>query len=307
MKEIIRFQDQSVHLLTHGAAAVRIAPQAGARLLDWRVNGREVIHWPAEADWSTPAKIRGGNPILFPFLGRHFVDGAIGRWRDAAGTVRDLPMHGFARDLPFTVVEESDPDTLRMRLEESEQTRAWYPFAFRFEVAYRLGGTQGDTLEAEFATTNTGDQPLPYYAGHHFYFALDHRDRAHWKLDLPFAQTGTQAPDGSILMGNPPASAATLDQPELIDRFQIAPTASRFSLADQRDGNGPRIEFDLAPRETVPWYAVTTWTLKPESDFYCVEPWLGLPNAIGHGLGLRWLAPGVTERAVCSLRYRPGT
>ncbi len=302
MKEIVTFQNQPIHLLTQGASAVRIAPQAGGRLLDWRVNGREVVHWPADADWSNPTKIRGGNPILFPFLGRHFVDGAIGRWRDAAGTVRDLPMHGFARDLPFTVVEESDPDSLRMRLEDNEQTRAGYPFAFRFEVAYRL---RGDALEAEFATTNTGKDPLPYYAGHHFYFALDHRDRARWTIDLPFARTGTQAPDGSIVMGNPPEASATLDRPELIDRLHIAPTASRFALSDQRDG--ARIEFDLTPRETVPWYAVTTWTQKPESDFYCVEPWLGLPNAIGHGLGLRWVAPGTTEKAVCSLHYRAGT
>ncbi|CAM2168990.1 hypothetical protein PSAC2689_190055 [Paraburkholderia sacchari] len=46
-----------------------------------------------------------------------------------------------------------------------------------------------------------------------------------------------------------------------------------------------------------PWYTVTSWTLAPDSDFYCVELWLGLPDAIHSGLGLRWLEPVQTEEA----------
>jgi galactose mutarotase-like enzyme len=42
---------------------------------------------------------------------------------------------------------------------------------------------------------------------------------------------------------------------------------------------------------------VTSWTETERSDFYCVEPWLGLPDAIHNGFGLRWLAPGEQERA----------
>ena len=47
----------------------------------------------------------------------------------------------------------------------------------------------------------------------------------------------------------------------------------------------------------MPWYAVTTWTEADTSDFYCIEPWIGLPDAIHNGHGLRWLAPGKTEAA----------
>jgi galactose mutarotase-like enzyme len=45
---------------------------------------------------------------------------------------------------------------------------------------------------------------------------------------------------------------------------------------------------------------VTTWTQSGDSDFYCVEPWLGLPNAIHNNLGLRRLEPGQTETATCA-------
>lgn len=77
-----QFQHQDIIEITHGASLLRFAPQAGGRLLSWHIDGQPVIYWPEVADWSHPAKIRGGNPLLFPFLGRHFVDGQIGRWRE---------------------------------------------------------------------------------------------------------------------------------------------------------------------------------------------------------------------------------
>ncbi len=68
-----QFQHQDIIEITHGASLLRFAPQAGGRLLSWHIDGQPVIYWPEVADWSHPAKIRGGNPLLFPFLGRHRV------------------------------------------------------------------------------------------------------------------------------------------------------------------------------------------------------------------------------------------
>ncbi len=89
-------------------------------------------------------------------------------------------------------------------------------------------------------------------------------------------------------------------------RFSLCPVGITFKTYDPSISghDGAALDFDLHPRETVPWYAVTTWTQQPDSDFYCVEPWLGLPDAIHHGQGLRWVAPGATERAVCALHFR---
>ncbi len=69
---------QDILEIAQDASVLRFAPQAGGRLLSWIIDGEEVIHWPENADWSQPARIRGGNPLLFPFLGRHRVDGKIG-------------------------------------------------------------------------------------------------------------------------------------------------------------------------------------------------------------------------------------
>ncbi len=80
-----------------------------------------------------------------------------------------MDTHGFARNLPFTSELEEDGRAVRLVLSDTPQTHAEYPFSFQFETLYRLDGT---ALEVEFVTRNTGTTPLPYYPGHHFYFAL---------------------------------------------------------------------------------------------------------------------------------------
>jgi galactose mutarotase-like enzyme len=270
------FQQQDILEIRHGEALLRIAPQHGGRLLSWHIGNDAIIHWPDTADWSTPARVRGGNPLLFPFLGRHRVDGQLGQWQDSSGVVRALPMHGFARDLPF---------------------------AFRFEAAYRFIDTH--TLEAELTVTNTGDAPLPHYAGHHFYFALPHGMRAQTTLELPPTERRHQFPEGPISEPSPGAPRYTLDEARILDRFHCLLDVPSEPVRLDCAPLGRRIEIDLNRPGSVPWYAVTTWTEADTSDFYCVEPWLGLPDAIHNGMGLRWVAPGRTESA--TLRINVGS
>lgn len=287
---------QDILTLSRGASTLRFAPWAGGRLLSWDIAGQPVIVWPDNANWDQPARVRGGNPLLFPFLGRHRVDGQIGRWRDAQGVVRDLPMHGFARDLPFAAQVDDDGHGLRMTLVDSDATRTGYPFAFRFEAVYRLADAH--TLDVSLSVTNTGSTPLPWYAGHHFYFALPHAQRAQTTLDMPSGQRRYQLADGSISAPEPGAAQYRLDDASIIDRFHVlepTPPASLVQLV--APGLGRRVTIDLDRHGSLPWYAVTTWTEADDSDFYCVEPWLGLPDAIHNGLGLRSLAAGHTETA----------
>ena len=166
MKSPLLFQSQPAFALADDQTRVIVSAEHGARILRWEKRGREIITWPDDADWTKILKVRGGNPVLFPFIARHFVEGKNELWRDAGGTVRPMPQHGFARDAKFSVVEESADNTLRMRLTSSESTQAFYPFQFRFDVVVQLQAMA--RLEVRFETTNTGAEPLPYYAGHHF-------------------------------------------------------------------------------------------------------------------------------------------
>lgn len=299
----MKFQGHDVIELTQGDAMLRVAPQIGGRLLTWTVNGHEVIRWPAAPDWAHPAKIRGGNPLLFPFLGRHRVDGRIGAWRDQDGTLYALPVHGFARDATFSAETNEAAASVAMTLTDSEATRAVYPFAFRFTAIYQL--VAGHTLEVSLVTENRGERALPYYAGHHFYFALPHGMRGETTLDLPPSQRRDQQADGSLSAPVPGEPQYRLDDARIQDRFHVietVPAADR--LATLRTPSLHRaIELDLRESPT-PWYAITTWTEADGSDFYCVEPWLGLPDAIHNGTGLRWIAAGQCETATLRLKVR---
>jgi len=293
---LISFDGQEVLELRNAQASVIVAPQFGARLLRWTVHGEPVIFWPEHADWSNPARVRGGNPVLFPFVGRHFVDGELGAWRDAQGQVYALPTHGFARDLPFSYEIDEDQLAIRMKLSDSAATRAVYPFEFDFEVIYRL---RGCALEVEFVTHNRGTVPMPYYAGHHFYFALPAALRADTTLTLPANCSQSQGPGGAPLPGVPGHLQYRIDDPQILDRFHVLEQSGPTILYTPALARSITLDLDwgtTAPGRS-PWYAVTTWTERPDSDFFCVEPWLGLPDAIHHQEGLRWIAPGVTERA----------
>lgn len=263
-----QFQQQDILEIAQGASLLRFAPQSGGRLLSWHIDGKPVIHWPDAPDWSQPAKIRGGNPLLFPFLGRHRVDGQIGRWRDAQGTVRDLPMHGFARDLPFEGSVDAQGSGVHMTLADSDATRTGYPFGFRFEAVYRLADDH--TLDVELITTNTGNAALPYYAGHHFYFSLPHTQRGETVLELPRTQTRFQQPDGSISPAEPGEPSYTLDAARILDRFHCLDGAPERPVRILAPGLNRTITIDLQRPGSVPWYAVTSWTEADMESSVCV-------------------------------------
>ncbi|EGY64230.1 Aldose 1-epimerase [Ralstonia pickettii] len=281
-----------------------LAPEAGGRLVRWRHRGEDILFWPEPADWTNPAKVRGGNPLLFPFIGRHFVDGEVGRWRDARGQLHELPQHGFARDLPFEVEDASDAHIVLL-LRDSPQTRQGYPFAFEFRVTYRL---IHDGLEATFSVKHLdeGDThaTMPFYAGHHFYLALPHALRGATELLMPPSRLSRQLADGSLDRPEPGRGNYQLDDPALQDRYHLLDDAGAATLVIPPHPEAPlgrriRFEVDGAP---VPWHAITSWAENATSDFYCVEPWMGLPNAIHHGEGLHLLAPGEARQATCRLR-----
>lgn len=293
---------QDVLEIAEGASMLRFAPRAGGRLLSWDMGGDSIIHWPDQADWSELANVHGGNPLLFPFCGRHRVDGQIGRWRDRQATVREVPMHGFARYLPFRAVLDADRRGVRMTLTDGEITRKGYPFAFSFEAEYRLVDER--TLNVGLTTVNTGTAPLPYNAGHHFYFSLPRNQRAATALELPGTQRRYEIPDSSIGAPEHGERHYMFDDERLVNCLHCLDSARRTPVRIVLSKLKRTITIDLQCPGSIPWYAVVTWTEGADSDFYCVEPWLGLPDAIHNGLGLRWLEPGEGETA--QLRIKVG-
>ena len=286
--------------LRSGSAVAELAPKAGARLMRWSIGGRPVLHWPEKPDWSHPAKIRGGNPLLFPLIARTFLDGEIGKWRDEHGKIRPAPMHGLVRAAPFEVAGLGE-DWIAMKIVRSPGMAEAWPYPFAFTAHYVLAG---DALEVAFTVENTGTDTMPYSVGNHFYFEVPAAERGEWRLEGKFASFARQEARGRIVAAPAPGGPGTLSDPDLVDLFHLRPQRHGVALRQLRDGR--EVVFELPPDADGgnPWYAVTTWTESPLADFYCVEPWTALPDAVHNGHGLRRLSPGGMETLRLSLKAR---
>jgi galactose mutarotase-like enzyme len=291
--------NQPVLKIQAGNATALISPAHGARLLSWNVPGWDIIRWPANADWDRVPKVRGGDLVLFPFIARTYANGRIGSWIDESGVQRPAPMHGFAKDSPFRIVEAS-ADSVTLRLDANESTTACYPFPFRLEVTHHI---EPDALLTSFRVTNRGNSPMPWSAGHHYYFHIPADERAEWKLSVPCEKWGHQNfADGSIAFDTAEQQSAPLSDPAWIDRFHSNPDLASIVLSNATAGK--TISFENPANRPADWPCVTTWTEKPDSDFFCVEPWSAFPNAIQNRLGLRSLAPGASNEISCRIRIK---
>jgi galactose mutarotase-like enzyme len=291
------FQNQPVISLQSGSSCALVSPAHGARLLSWRAAEWDVIAWPLGADWGRPQKVRGGDPLLFPFIARSFHEAQIGFWQSPDGVVRPAPMHGFARDSAFSIID-AGPDFVEMRLEANDTTRTCYPFDFRFDVIHRLAP---DSLETVFRISNAGTAPMPWSAGHHYYFHLPASTRGEWKLELPCHEWASQDfKTGEIQMRPAVVSSGPVSDPAWIDRLHVGPDLNHVRLCHPSSGRSVAFE-DASPLRGQ-WHCVTTWTENPESDFFCVEPWSALPNATVNGMGLQTTAPGDTVELASRIR-----
>lgn len=140
-------------------SAARIALQ-GAHVMTWQPKGQKPVIWLSQAAKFAPGKsIRGGVPICWPWFGPH-------------ATESGYPGHGFARTIPWLLLEAHRLPDRRVRLvfepQLDETCRAQWPHAstVRFTV------TLGQELVVSLATTNTGSTSFTLGQALHTYFAV---------------------------------------------------------------------------------------------------------------------------------------
>jgi galactose mutarotase-like enzyme len=135
-----------------GAGLSAVVQDAGAELCALRTAGGHDVLWQGMAPWPRHA------PVLFPIVGRLKGDAL-----HHGGRSYRMTQHGFARDRRFDWLART-PDSCRLVLVDDAASRAIYPFAFRFEVAYQV---TDDRLTVTFMVANTGDEILPACLGAH--------------------------------------------------------------------------------------------------------------------------------------------
>lgn len=145
-------------------SVARIALQ-GAHLMTWQPRGQKPVIWLSEAAKFAPGKsIRGGVPICWPWFGPH-------------ATQSGYPGHGFARTIPWLLVEAHRLPDDRVRLvfepQLDETCRTQWPHAST--VRYTV--TLSQELVVSLATTNTGNAPFTLGQALHTYFVVGDAQR----------------------------------------------------------------------------------------------------------------------------------
>lgn len=140
-------------------ATATIALQ-GAHVMSWQPTGQQPVIWVSKLAKYAPGKsIRGGIPVCWPWFGPH------------AGNAQ-LPAHGFARTVPWSLVATKLLPDGRVRLEfdltQTDATHAMWPHASTVRDII----TVGEELEVELVTTNTGKTPFELGQALHSYFVV---------------------------------------------------------------------------------------------------------------------------------------
>lgn len=241
----------------------------GAELISLKKDGREYM-WRADpAYWGRTA------PILFPFVGS--LKGKAYRYQ---GKTYAMGQHGFARDMEFTVVSQTE-DKLVMRLCETAETMEKFPFRFSLELSYEL---RGEELAVGWRVKNTDEKTLYFSIGGHpaFNCPMDGEGSQSGYM-LRFMKDGKPVQEivSAVIGEGGLVTKGTLEfgledgylpiTKELFDTDTIVLEDSQcdaVSLVDPEGREYLRVSFPM------PVVGIWTPVLK-NAPFLCIEPWCG--------------------------------
>lgn len=246
-----------------------IVNSKGAEMKSLQRKGVEYLWYADSAYWGRSA------PVLFPIVGslknKEFT---------FQGKQYSMNQHGFARDMEFKLVNISNSN-IRMRLQDSEDTKINYPFSFVLDIEYVI---TDDTVKVIWHVTNPDCTPLYFSIGGHPGFLC------------PIAEYGKQT-DYSIQIGNKNKPVEALhsviigekglasEEEALIETKNgiLNITEALFSKdalifekeqTDEISLLTPQKKAYLTVRFDAPVVGVWTPSMK-QAPFICIEPWYG--------------------------------
>lgn len=297
-----------------GGIEAAIAPSEGGELSGLRVrhDGVWLETLLLARDYTPRAGFGGKGPFLWPATGRNFPADLEARRRSGEdfdsgayehdGVRHEMPIHGFARDLPWQVDETAaDQQSARVRLHlaSSATTRDRYPFDFLCTVEYVV---QGGALELRYVV-KAGDgntEPMFFSIGNHITFLaplIQGSDPAEMVLKSPSSQEVLKTD-----YGIPNGETRPLSYAEGIELGSY-PALKATSLTGYPPGEAPYAEYidpaGLTLRvshraSTIPGDPVVLFNVWGDvrGGFFSPEPWVGLQNSLVRKQGLTYLDPG---------------
>lgn len=248
--------------------------------------------------WDKESKhLPGGWPFIFPICARIERGGIAGNYL-YDGKLYNLPIHGFAPYMQWEVTE-SAPTSLILSLRDTPETFANYPFHFLVELQYQISDRM---LICRQRYTNSGDKPMPYYAGFHPYFATPpaHAGKEQVFLDYQPVRHLRYNEKLTDIVGEDELFKLPISVNDSAVNEQLVELGEN-KLINLTYPDGLKINLEVVGAEDADMFRFVQVYTQPEEPFICVEPWMAFPNALNTVSGVRWLQPGKSEQGILKL------
>jgi len=256
MKQIISSDTLTATINSHGAELCSVKNK----------NGIEFI-WQAKPEvWARHA------PVLFPIVGKLKNNQFI-----FEGKTYELPQHGFARDMEFTLKEKRE-NAFIFELQSNSQTKKIFPFDFIFQIAYILNR---DKLTVQYKVKNPAPEALFFSLGAHPAFNVPLQANENFEdyylefeknnYDITILNEGlrTSGKQQLVLKDN-----KLVLSKNLFDKDALVFESSQInSVALCSSKSNHKIIMDS---KGFPYFGI--WSKKGCTEFVCLEPWFGVAD-----------------------------
>ncbi|MDM5187913.1 aldose 1-epimerase family protein [Bacillus sp. DX4.1] len=214
-------------------------------------------------------------PILFPIVGRlvdntYYVD----------GKPYSLTQHGFARDLTFSVKEQSETK-ITYAVTSNEETLQKYPFTFELLVSYEINEQD---VHVTYEVINSSSTEMYFSIGAHPGFNCPLLEgEAFTDYHLSFSsleRLETSVLEGPFLSKEKQLIAeSTTELPLTYDLFKNDAlifenmNKNEIFIRSHKHDKFVKVAFEGFP-------FVGVWTPGNDAPFLCIEPWYGIADEL---------------------------
>lgn len=252
--------------LKNDCLAVMVSP-AGAELRSIKQNNGEERLWQGDPEWWN-----GQAPILFP------VCGCLNEGRYLhKGVSYDLPAHGFGRRSVFEV-ESADNTKAVFLLKSDMETLKVYPFEFELRVIYEL---KENRISVTYVVINKTDGEMYFSVGSHEAYNCEGKTEDYEMFFEKNEPLVNYLLDGPLLNGKTEnmayvngALTFTDEKFRELDTYIFLNTESK-KVTLRKKGSDKSISVEFPGIDNV-----LIWK-EPGAEFFCIEPWCGLPDYVG--------------------------
>ncbi|WP_297132954.1 aldose 1-epimerase family protein [Terrisporobacter sp.] len=214
------------------------------------------------------------SPILFPI---------VGRLKDNETYIENklynMSQHGFARDMEFEVIDETD-SFITYKLQSNEESKKLYPYAFELLIKYTL---EKGKLNIKWEVKNIDSREIYFSIGAHPAFNISSREELsnyyiEFKCKDNVNQISLEGPYYNEIKSISNLETLELNPKSFEKDAIIFTNIDELSIKNKKEDNYIKVSFEAFPLVGIwsPYYKDENLT----APFICIEPWYGLADSV---------------------------